>query len=66
VPTILLADLSEAQKHAYILADKPARRERRMGSEVGGPRARLTSQKLDIDFDLTVTGLETARDRHIA
>lgn len=59
VPTIPLAELSEAQKRAYILADN------RIAEKAGWDQELLTLElkyitELDLDFDLTVTGFETA------
>jgi len=59
VPTIRLADLSEAQKRAYIIADN------KLAENAGWDRELLALElsyisELDIDFDLTLTGLETA------
>ena len=59
VPTIPLAELSEAQKRAYILADN------RIAEEAGWDQELLALElkyiaDLDVEFDLTVTGFETA------
>jgi len=59
VPTIPLADLNEAQKRAYILADN------KLAENAGWDRELLALEinyisEIDIDFDLTVTGFETA------
>jgi DNA modification methylase len=59
VPTISLDDLSEAQKHAYILADN------KLAENAGWDRELVALElayiaELDIDFDLTLTGFETA------
>ncbi len=59
VPTIPLADLNEAQKRAYILADN------RLAENAGWDLELLALElqyvaELDLDLDLTVTGFETA------
>ena len=58
VPTIRLADMTEAQKRAYALADN------RLAENAGWDQELLALElhyisELDIDFDLTVTGFET-------
>jgi DNA modification methylase len=59
LPTIRLADMTEAQKRAYALADNKL-------AEVAGWDPELLAlelsyiSELDIDFDLTITGFETA------
>jgi ParB-like nuclease domain/DNA methylase len=59
VPTILIADMSEAQKRAYILADNKLAEN--ASWDPGLLALELASiSKLDIDFDLTLTGFETA------
>jgi len=57
VPTIRIEHLTEAQKHAYILADN------RLAEEAGWDRDLLTLElkyviELDASFDLTLTGFE--------
>jgi DNA modification methylase len=59
VPTILLADMSEAQKRAYILADNKLAENASWDPELLALEFAYIS-KLDIDFDLTLTGFETA------
>jgi DNA modification methylase len=59
VPTIPLAELSEAQKRAYILADN------RIAEKAGWDQELLALElkyiaDLDVEFDLRVTGFETA------
>ena len=59
LPTIRLADMTEAQKRAYALADN------RLAEEAGWDRELLAIEmqyvsELEIDFDLTITGFETA------
>jgi len=59
VPTIPLGELTEAQKRAYILADN------RLAENAGWDHELLALElkyiaELDLDFDLTVTGFETA------
>jgi DNA modification methylase len=59
LPTIRLADMSEAQKHAYLLADN------KLAENAGWDKKLLALElqyigELDLDFDLTVTGFETA------
>jgi DNA modification methylase len=59
VPTIRRADLTEAQKRAYIIADN------KLAEKAGWDRELLALElsyisELDIDFDLTLTGFETA------
>jgi DNA modification methylase len=59
VPTICLADMTEAQKHAYLLADN------KLAENAGWDQELLALElayiaELDLDFDLTVTGFETA------
>ena len=59
VPTIRLDQMSEAQKRAYIVADN------RLAENAGWDRELLALElsyitELEIDFDLTITGFETA------
>src|SRR6266436_3820020 len=59
VPTIRLEQMSEAQKRAYVLADN------KLAENAGWDRALVALElqyltKLALDFDLTVTGFETA------
>nr|WP_281721807.1 DNA methyltransferase [Nitrosomonas nitrosa] len=59
VPTIQIGDLSEAQKRAYIIADN------RLAESAGWDTELLRLElqyvtDLDLDFDLTLTGFETA------
>ena len=59
VPTICLADMNEAQKRAYILADN------KLAENAGWDKQLLALElsyvaELDIDFDLMITGFETA------
>jgi hypothetical protein len=59
VPTICLADMTEAQKRAYIIADN------RLAENAGWDRELLALElnyihSLDIDFDLSITGFATA------
>jgi DNA modification methylase len=59
VPTIRFADLSPAQKRAYILADN------KLAENAGWDKELLASElqylcDFDIEFDITVTGFETA------
>ena len=59
VPTIRLADMSEAERRAYVIADN------RLAELAGWDRALLALEfqyiaELDLDFDLTVVGFETA------
>lgn len=59
VPAIRLADLNEAQIRAYVIADN------RLAENAGWDRELLALElqglaELDLDFDLTVTGFETA------
>lgn len=59
VPTIRLERMSEAQKRAYVIADN------RLAENAGWDRELLALEleylsELNLDFDLTVTGFETA------
>ena len=59
VPTIRLDRLTEAQKRAYLLADN------RLAENAGWDRELLALElqyldSLELDFDLTITGFETA------
>jgi len=59
VPTIPLAELTEAQKRAYILADN------KLAENAGWDHELLALElnyiaELDVDFDMTITGFETA------
>jgi DNA modification methylase len=59
VPTIRLDRMSEAQKRAYVLADN------KLAENAGWDRELLALElqyltELEIDFDVTVTGFETA------
>ena len=59
VPTIRLDQMTEAQKCAYIIADN------RLAENAGWDRELLALElsyitELEIDFDLTITGFETA------
>jgi DNA modification methylase len=59
VPTIRLDQMSEAQKRAYVLADN------RLAENAGWDRELLALElqyltKLELDFDVTVTGFATA------
>ncbi len=59
VPTIRLDQMTEAQRHAYIIADN------RLAENAGWDRELLALElsyitELEIDFDLTITGFETA------
>ena len=59
VPTIRLEDMTQAQKHAYVLADN------KLAENAGWDREFLALEladitKLDSEFDLTLTGFETA------
>ena len=59
VPTIRLDQMSEAQKRAYVLADN------KLAENAGWDRELLALElqyltKLELDFDVTVTGFETA------
>jgi DNA modification methylase len=59
VPTIRLDEMSEAQKRAYVLADN------KLAENAGWDRQLLALElqylsKLDLDFDLSVTGFATA------
>lgn len=59
VPTIPLAELTEAQMRAYILADN------KLAENAGWDEELLALElnyiaELDVEFDLTVTGFETA------
>jgi DNA modification methylase len=59
VPTICLDQLTEAQIRAYIIADN------KLAENAGWNQQKLAAElqflsNLDIDFDLTVTGFETA------
>jgi DNA modification methylase len=58
VPTIRLSDMSEVEKHAYLLADN------RLAENAGWDEELLALEleyvsKLDVEFDLTVTGFDT-------
>jgi DNA modification methylase len=59
VPTICLRDLSEAQKHAYIIADNKLAEKAGWDQELLARELSYISE-LDLDFDLTITGFETA------
>lgn len=59
VPTICLADLTEAHKRAYALADNKLAENAGWDPELIALELAYISE-LDIDFDLTVTGFETA------
>ncbi len=59
VPTIRLADMTEAQKHAYILADNKLAENAGWDNELLAIELNYIAE-LDIDFDLTITGFETA------
>ena len=59
IPVIRIEGLSEAQLRAYVIADN------RIGELAGWDRRLLALelqyiQELEVDFDLTITGLETA------
>ena len=59
VPTIRLAEMSEAQKRAYALADN------RLAEAAGWDRELLALElryisELELDFDLELTGFEMA------
>lgn len=59
VPTIRLGHMSEAQKRAYVLADN------KLAANAGWDHELLALEfqylsELDLEFDLTVTGFETA------
>ena len=59
VPTIRLEDMTEAQKRAYVLADN------KLAENAGWDRELLALElqglfELDLDFDITITGFETA------
>ena len=59
VPTIRLSQLSEAEKRTYVIADN------RLAELAGWDRALLALEfqyltDLDLEFDLTITGFETA------
>jgi ParB-like chromosome segregation protein Spo0J len=59
VPTIRLDQMSEAQKRAYVLADN------KLAENAGWDRELLALElqylaELELDFDVTVTGFETA------
>ena len=58
MPTICLADLTEAQKRAYILADNRLAEKAGWDPELIALELATISQ-LDIDFDLADTGFET-------
>jgi hypothetical protein len=58
VPTVCLNDMTEAQKHAYAIADN------RLAKGAGWDHELIAVElacitELDIDFDLTLTGFET-------
>jgi DNA modification methylase len=59
VPAISLADLSEAQKRAYILADNKLAENAGWDSKLVAIELSYIAE-LDINFDLTLTGFETA------
>ncbi len=59
IPTIELAHMTEAQKRAYIIADN------KLAENAGWDQQLLAAElqyisTLDLDFDLTLTGFETA------
>jgi hypothetical protein len=59
VPTVCLADMSEAEVRAYVIADN------RLAENAGWDREILAIEmqhltSLDLDFDLTITGFEMA------
>jgi len=59
VPAIRLADLTEAQKRAYIVADN------KLAENAGWDKQLLALElnyvaQLDVEFDLTITGFESA------
>ena len=59
VPTIRLAHMSEAEKRAYVIADN------KLAENAGWDAACLrsnfrSSAEIDLEFDLTITGFETA------
>ncbi|MGD0074357.1 MAG: ParB/Srx family N-terminal domain-containing protein [Candidatus Binataceae bacterium] len=59
VPTIRLDQMTEAEKRAYVLADN------KLAENAGSDRELLAIElkylvELDLDFDITVTGFETA------
>lgn len=58
VPTICLADMTEAQKHAYVLADNKLAERAGWNSELVTLELAYISE-LDVDFDLAHTGFET-------
>jgi hypothetical protein len=58
VPTICLADMTEAEKHAYVLADNKLAERAGWDSELVALELAYIS-KLDVDFDVTLTGFET-------
>ena len=59
VPTIPLAELTEAEKRAYILADNKLAENAGWDEELLALELNYIAQ-LDVEFDLTVTGFETA------
>lgn len=59
VPSIRLADMTEAQKRAYILADNKLAENAGWDNELLAIELNYIAD-LDIDFDLTITGFETA------
>jgi len=59
LPTIRLKDMSEAQKRAYALADNKLAELAGWDPELLALELRYISE-LDIDFDVTATGFETA------
>jgi DNA modification methylase len=59
LPTIRLADMTEAQKRAYILADNKLAENARWDQDLLALELAYISE-LDIDFDLTLTGFDTA------
>ena len=65
LPTIRLADMTEVHRRAYILADNKLAENAGWDQELLALELAYISE-LDIEFDLTVTGFETAADRYIA
>lgn len=59
LPTIPLADLTEAQMRAYILADNKLAENAGWNAELLAVELKYVAE-LDVEFDLTVTGFETA------
>ena len=60
VPTILLAEMTEADKRAYVIADNRLAQLSGWDIEILAEEFQFLSQA-DVDFDVTITGFDTAQ-----